>query len=577
MKEYIDGADIRTDISTIPAARKFLSTNGLILSTGGGTLENLSLAIFELSLSSSLGATHTEALRAIAMIAHEIEQTINTNRLVDKITALMGGPIATLDEKVEALSEFTEKQTAALDKAMNEVRDHITVSSKGIEKAVEGAIQAKHTETLPNQSKGPISYASVTKTGMPAPLTRILSRSEAQAKQILISKRFITGINTLRDLTEAQLVAKAGMAIELLKNTGADLPVNMAIISARKLTHGGILYELNNQESAAWLNTPGNRSSFLEHFGAEVIIKDRSYQLIIENVPISFNPSSPMAIAEIETKGGLQQKSVIKARYIKPVARRTPNQRTAHIALSLSTKTSANQIIRHGITIEGKKVYGRKLLPEPTRCLKCHTFDGGHLASECQQEHDTCGTCGEQHRTAECKVIEQTTFHCVNCKADGHAAWSRECPTFKAKWEAHKKRNDEAQYIYFPTEDPTTWETNKYTQGQLEPEPDQDRQQQHQTQEQPLPPIHEEDWTAAPPCRPNNKVKQQRTTSNRIPLGTQSRLTDTWGNGSQQTSSQQRDPQHAQNRSRQPSLTDAPPLAQRYPLFDSDNDLTGWE
>ncbi|KAG1759513.1 hypothetical protein EDD22DRAFT_759317, partial [Suillus occidentalis] len=225
----------------------------------------------------------------------------------------------------------------------------------------------------------------------------------------------------------------------------------------RKLTHGGILYELNNQESVAWLNIPGNRSSFLEHFRVEVIIKDRSYQLIVENVPISFNLTSPMAIAEIETKGGLQQKSVIKARYIKPVARRTSNQRTTHIALSLNSKTSANQIICHGITIEGKKVYGRKLLLEPTQCLKCHTFDGSHLASECQQEHDTCGTCGEQHCTAECKVDEPATFHCVNCKVHGHAAWSCECPTFMAKWEAHKKRNDEAQYIYFPTEDPMTW------------------------------------------------------------------------------------------------------------------------
>ncbi|KIK33972.1 hypothetical protein CY34DRAFT_98738 [Suillus luteus UH-Slu-Lm8-n1] len=201
----------------------------------------------------------------------------------------------------------------------------------------------------------------------------------------------------------------------------------MAILSARKLTHGGILYELNNQESAVWLNIPDNRSSFLEHFSAEVIInlKDWSYQLIVENVPITFNPTSPMAITEIETKGGLQPKSVTKARYIKPVARRTPNQRTAHIALSLNSKISANQITRHGTMIEGKKVYGRKLLPEPTRCLKCHTFDGSHLASECQQEHDTCGTCGKQHHTAECKVDEPSSFHCVNCKADGHAAWSR--------------------------------------------------------------------------------------------------------------------------------------------------------
>ncbi|KAG2336072.1 hypothetical protein BDR05DRAFT_836434, partial [Suillus weaverae] len=223
------------------------------------------------------------------------------------------------------------------------------------------------------------------------------------------------------------------------------------------LTHGGILYELSDPASATWLSIPGNRSIFLEHFGAEVIIKDRAFHLIVENVPISFNPTSQIAYSDIEKKGGLQPKSVLKARYIKPIARRFPNQRTAHIALTLNSKTSANQIIRHGIVLEGKKVYGRKLLPEPTRCLKCHTFDGGHIAMECQQEHDTCGTCGDKHRTAECEVNDVALYHCVNCKTSGHAAWSRECPTFTAKWEAYKLRNDEAQYIYFPTEDPLTW------------------------------------------------------------------------------------------------------------------------
>ncbi|KAG2743413.1 hypothetical protein P692DRAFT_20746281, partial [Suillus brevipes Sb2] len=85
---------------------------------------------------------------------------------------------------------------------------------------------------------------------------------------------------------------------------------------------------------------------------------------------------------------------------------------------------------------------------------KCHTFDGGHLALDCQQEHGMCGTCGEQQCTTKCKVNDPTAFHCVNCKMDSHAAWSQECPTFTEKWEADKRRNDEAQYIYFPTEDP---------------------------------------------------------------------------------------------------------------------------
>ncbi|KAG1886670.1 hypothetical protein F4604DRAFT_1518753, partial [Suillus subluteus] len=117
-----------------------------------------------------------------------------------------------------------------------------------------------------------------------------------------------------------------------------------------------------------------------------------------------------------------------------------------------------NQAIRFGLTVEGKKVYARKLLPEPTRCLKCHVFDGGHIAAECNQVDDACGTCGAQHRTSACKVEDPGLYHCINCDTKGHASWSRDCPVFIRKWEVHKARNGDANYRYFPTEDPNTWE-----------------------------------------------------------------------------------------------------------------------
>jgi len=106
---------------------------------------------------------------------YEVEQTIDTNKLIEKVSVLMGGPIATLDKKVEALLEFTDNQALSLNKAINKVHDHITESTKSLEKTVESAALTSRTAMQNSQSEGQKSYASVTKTGMPTPLTRILA------------------------------------------------------------------------------------------------------------------------------------------------------------------------------------------------------------------------------------------------------------------------------------------------------------------------------------------------------------------------------------------------------------------
>ncbi|KAG2064527.1 hypothetical protein BDR04DRAFT_936911, partial [Suillus decipiens] len=129
----------------------------------------------------------------------------------------------------------------------------------------------------------------------------------------------------------------------------------------------------------------------------------------------------------------------------------------AHVVMIFTSKKSANHTIKFGLMVDSKKVYGRKLLPKPTRCLKCHSFDGTHIATECPQEHDTCRTCREHHCTNTCEIKDPIQYQCINCNEKGHTAWSRECPTFVQKWEAHRRRHDKARYIFFPTEDLLTW------------------------------------------------------------------------------------------------------------------------
>ena len=89
--------------------------------------------------------------------------------------------------------------------------------------------------------------------------------------------------------------------------------------------------------------------------------------------------------------------------------------------------------------------------------MKCQSF-GGHYAKECKSLRDTCGTCAREHRTKDCTVTTPDKHHCTNCKAEGHAAWDCECPTFINLSKRYHSHLPDVAYRYFPeSDDPATW------------------------------------------------------------------------------------------------------------------------
>ncbi|KAF8804013.1 hypothetical protein BYT27DRAFT_7073598, partial [Phlegmacium glaucopus] len=141
---------------------------------------------------------------------------------------------------------------------------------------------------------------------------------------------------------------------------------------------------------------------------------------------------------------------------------RVPGQRTALAIFGFSTREGANQAIGQGLFVEGKKVWARKQLQEPSRCLKCQCF-GEHRAAKCASIHEVCGRCGKQHRTSDCQEADQNAFECSNCKAAdngkhaGHGASDRRCPVFLERVDRMNQLCRENRYRFFCTADPSTW------------------------------------------------------------------------------------------------------------------------
>ena len=99
--------------------------------------------------------------------------------------------------------------------------------------------------------------------------------------------------------------------------------------------------------------------------GGMSVHKNQLSHVIIEYVPISFNPNGMGGLTIVEAASGLGHTTIKEARFIKPVHLCAPGQRTGHVILGLLTWEAANHAIEHGLFIEGKKVLARKLLQEP--------------------------------------------------------------------------------------------------------------------------------------------------------------------------------------------------------------------
>ena len=138
---------------------------------------------------------------------------------------------------------------------------------------------------------------------------------------------------------------------------------------------------------------------------------------------------------------------------MKPIQRRSPGQKTAHLILSLTDADTANRAIANGLVICNRRTRIEKVKKEPVRCLKCHGWN--HFAYECISTQDTCGNCAEKHRTSECHQPELK--RCVSCNVEGHASWSRECPVFLRKVDECNYHNPENLLPFIPAAEPWTW------------------------------------------------------------------------------------------------------------------------
>ena len=231
-------------------------------------------------------------------------------------------------------------------------------------------------------------------------------------------------------------------------------PEDITITQVIKLRRGALIMQFRTKEAAEWIQNPDAEISFSVHFLSGATIKPRQYAILVPRAPTTFDPENEDHLREIEESNGLPERAIAKAKWIKPVYRRRPDQRVAHATFMLIDPKAANKCIKEGIYICGMRVQPARLKQEPTQCMKCRRW--GHFANECLAEKDTCGTCGGEHRTNSCTEAEKR--FCASCETDTHASWDRKCPEFAKKCTWYDQKHPDNLLKYFPTDDGWTQE-----------------------------------------------------------------------------------------------------------------------
>lgn len=411
------------DIKNAAEGRKFLEKHSLLCPPGEpATNGAIAVCLHQISALAGLPKQALNAIRATAFMLEELEEEA-TNEIVR----------SAFDSQI---TEFTADMQLLVEDVNTKIDDHLKDALTQWKQALTEPMAHPSTEqSRPSQTATTTthanrhSYAS-TLINPPAHVNpKLAAREGVRARQFVFDGAKEVG-GERWDTKEL----KDAMNDELQK-MGVKGGKIRSIVSQRD---GGSLIEVDSDALAKWFADPLNSVEFCCALGEGVTFRSRTYNIIAFNAPINLDPSTATHREEINDVNQLGENTIKAIRWAKPINRRSPQQKTAHLILSFSDPEAANQAISIGVTICNKLCRAERVKKEPLRCMKCQGWN--HMAKECIQKVDKCSNCAGDHKSDECR---SRSTRCVSCRTDDHSSWSRECPVFLRKSEELSERHPE--------------------------------------------------------------------------------------------------------------------------------------
>ena len=464
-------------VNQLSKARTHLAAKGYLAQGADTSYLGLALILFQMATETKLPSL-ADNIKSVAFLLEALSIDLFADRLFNTVENKLNVVIESLaltavglddqqQEMIETAAVLTNAGTQLVETNEAAARTLVETTDElkaRMESFAHSSAPASGVTDQPD-TRDPFSYAAVTQRHIPSSHASALAKNDERARQVVIQPSpDIPEAQSLRTLSELELVSKAMLAFESINAPNNPAPEGFRFVGARKLTAGNIMLDLISVSAARWLKQPDIRTQFMQHFSATSVLKDFEFRALAEFVPTTFILDAPSALTSIEENSGAPTGGLTRAEWAKLPERRHLLQRLAHLKLYFNSPEAANYAICHGLYIAGKKVGVRKIQQEPQRCAKCQRYGYGnnegeaHFAKDCKWQHDTCGGCGQHHRRNECMANLTTDSFCVNCGTKGHTVWDRNCPVFLERCKKFGAMNKEGNFPFFVTCDSSTWD-----------------------------------------------------------------------------------------------------------------------
>jgi len=362
----------KDDVQNATDGRRFLEKR-LLLCPAGEPISTASLATCLHQISEMAGVTNlaSNTIRAAAFLAEEIEENAISQVVRDAV--------------LTQANELAMDVKALVDDAKMKIDEHAKLRKEEADQHSSPTTTTQDTNGNPSPPQAFRSYADILINPPPHADPKLAAKEGIRARQIMLEG--IDQNSPIGKMDGTQLKAEFSKIMGEIGWKGKG--IRSAIIQKNK----GVLIELETDEAFRWINKKENKFQFSVEVGLDVVFKPRSHTVIAFNVPLTINPENKAHRKEICEANHLETELISSIRWVKSIARRSHEQKSAHLFISFTDPFSANRALSSGLSICNKKIQVEKVKKEPTRCLKCQGWN--HHAYECISTVDKCSNCVE--------------------------------------------------------------------------------------------------------------------------------------------------------------------------------------